>query len=258
MIDKKIKYVNKFYNNFGWEKKDKNTLDANLFEDLRLNSQEYVSKCRKRLLKYIPGKGTHILDFASGPIQYPEYLEYSKNFKLRHCVDFSRTAIKNARQKLNKKGKFYCNDFFKVKLRKNYFDCIISLHTIYHIDKKYQTKAVKKLIEVSKKNSPIIIVYSNPNTFISKIKRNFFNLKKKNKNNLYFFCHPINWWFQFEKIASIKIEPWRSFSSDHQKKIFPDNFIGKILLRFLFFLEDLFKNFFINNFQYYTVIIKKK
>ena len=35
MINKKIKYVNKFYNEDGWNKKNKSTLDAILFEDLR-------------------------------------------------------------------------------------------------------------------------------------------------------------------------------------------------------------------------------
>ena len=69
MIEKKIKYVNKFYNNSGWVKKNKNTLDATLFEDLRFNGKDDVSKCRKRLKNYIPKKGNHILDFASGPIQ---------------------------------------------------------------------------------------------------------------------------------------------------------------------------------------------
>ena len=145
MIDPKIKYVNKFYNNIGWIRKNKDTLDATLFEDLRFCAKEYVSKCRKRLKRYIPKKGIHVLDFASGPIQYPEYLEYSKNFKLRHCVDFSKLAIKKARLKLGKKGKFYCNDFFKIKLKKNYFDCILSLHTIYHIDKKLQAKSNKQI-----------------------------------------------------------------------------------------------------------------
>ena len=82
---------------------------------------------RKRLKRYIPKKGIHVLDFASGPIQYPEYLEYSKNFKLRHCVDFSKLAIKKARLKLGKKGKFYCNDFFKIKLKKNYSDTMYAL-----------------------------------------------------------------------------------------------------------------------------------
>ena len=83
-----------------WMEKRKSVFeDANLFEDLRFNSKEYISKCRKRILKYIPKKGNEILDFASGPIQYNEYLLYSKNFKTRHCVDFSKDAIKNARKK---------------------------------------------------------------------------------------------------------------------------------------------------------------
>ena len=92
--------IYKFYNELGWKEKNKVFKDAELFEDLRDGSKSYVSKCRKKLLKYIPKKGNHILDFASGPIQYKEYLEYSKNFKLRHCVDFSKTAIREAKKKI--------------------------------------------------------------------------------------------------------------------------------------------------------------
>ena len=187
MIDRKIKYVNKFYNNFGWGKKNKHTLDATLFEDLRYYSKEYVSKCRKRINNYIPRKGSNLLDFASGPIQYKEYLQYSKNFKYRHCVDFSRIAIRDAKLKLGKNGKYYCGDFFKIKLKKNYFDCILSLHTIYHIDKKLQTTAVKKLINISKKKSPIIIVYSNPNTIINKLSKLIFHNRKKKIKQIYIF-----------------------------------------------------------------------
>tara|TARA_E500000178_G_C16988623_1_gene739640 strand:- start:662 stop:1441 length:780 start_codon:yes stop_codon:yes gene_type:complete len=259
MQNKKIKYVNKFYNDIGWKKKNNVTLDSALFEDLRTSAKKYVSNCRKRLKKYIPNKGTHLLDFASGPIQYPEYLEYSKNFKFRHCVDFSKLAIKSAKLKLGKRGKYYCNDIFKIKFKKNYFDCILSLHTIYHIDKKLQIKAIKKLIDISKKNTPIIIVYSNPDTILNKIKKKIFNkIKKKEKTNLYFFCHQISWWFQFKNIANVEIKPWRSFSSDHQKILFPDNFFGKLLFKILFFLEEKFEMFFVRNFQYYTIILHKK
>tara|TARA_Y200000002_G_scaffold90889_1_gene73139 strand:+ start:215 stop:988 length:774 start_codon:yes stop_codon:yes gene_type:complete len=257
MINRKIKYVNKFYNESGWDKKQEDTLDAKLFEDLRQSAKEYVSKCRLRLTRFIPKKGEHILDFASGPIQYPEYLRYSKNFKIRHCVDFSKLAINNAKDKLGKRGKYYCNDFFKIKFKKNYFDCILSLHTIYHIDKKLQSNVVNKLLDISKKNGPIIIVYSNPNTFLSRVKR-LFTLKKKTKNDLYFFCHPINWWEKFNKKAEISIKPWRSFSSDHQKILFPDNYLGKKLFQILFILEDKFEKFFVNHFQYYVIILKKK
>ena len=249
--------IQKFYTTFGWKKNDNNFEDANLFEDLRFNSREYVSNCRKRLLKYIPKRGLNILDFASGPIQYEEYLTYSKNFKFRHCVDFSKDAIKIAKKKIGRKGKFYCNDFFKIKFKKNSFDCIISLHTIYHIKKAQQKLAIKKLLLISKKDTPIIIVYSNPNTILSRIK-NLFTNKKNIKKNIYFFCHPISWWYQFKDDAKIEFYPWRSFSSDHQKIIFPDNLIGKFFFKILFSLEQKFGNFFINNFQYYTVVLKKK
>ena len=92
--------IYKFYNEIGWKKNKINSIDAQLFEDLRPCAKNYVSKCRKKIKKYIPKKGTNLLDFASGPIQYDEYLSYSKNFNKRHCVDFSKTAIKEARRKI--------------------------------------------------------------------------------------------------------------------------------------------------------------
>ena len=110
--------VFKFYNEGGWNKHKKNTKDAILFEDLRPVAKEYISHCRKKINNHIANKGLNILDFASGPIQYKEYLNYSKNFKVRHCVDFSEEAIKIAKEKIGSKGKFYCKDFLKIKFKK--------------------------------------------------------------------------------------------------------------------------------------------
>lgn len=261
-----MKSVFNFYNSTGWKKASGQFEDANINEDLRINSREYVSKCRKRILKYLPPKGQNILDFASGPIQYKEYLLYSKNFKYRHCVDFSKEAIMEAKAKIGKRGKFYCGDFLNINFKKNFFDCILSIHTIYHIHKNKQKKAIKKLLSISKKNTPVIIIYSNPNTFISVIKslifykriKNLFSKKKLNKQKIYFYCHSINWWKQFENQATIEFYPWRSFSSLHQKFIIPNNLIGKKIFQILFHLEDKFKSFFINHFQYYTVVLRKK
>jgi len=249
--------IYKFYNTSGWKEKNNISKDAELFEDLRKNSENYVSNCRKRLLKYIPKKGQHILDFASGPLQYKEYLEYSKNYKFRHCVDFSKSAIKSAKKKLKKKGKYYCGNFFNIKLKKDFFDCILSIHTIYHIKKEKQKNAILKLLKVAKKGAPIIIVYSNPDTIISKIKK-IFKYKRNKKDKLYFFCHSNSWWYQFSKKAEVRIFPWRSFSSQHQKILIPDNFFGKFMLKILILLENCFTNFFANNFQYITIVLTKK
>jgi len=248
--------IYRFYSNYGWKEKKSLSKDAELFEDLRKCAAKYVSKCRYRVNKHIPNKGHHLLDFASGPIQYKEYISYSKNFKFRHCVDFSKLAIDNAKKKIGKKGKFYCDDILKLKFKKNFFDCIISLHTIYHVPKNKQKKVILKLLNIAKKNKPIIIVYSNPNTFIDLIKKMIFFKRKKKK--LYFHCFPNSWWYQFSRKADVKIYSWRSFASQHQKIIFPDNFIGKIMFYFLFKLENKFNSFFSKNFQYPMIVLKKK
>ena len=114
-----------------------------------------------------------------------------------------------------------------------------------------------KLLKIAKKGTPIIIVYSNPDTIISKIKK-IFKYRNNKKKKLYFFCHSNDWWFQFGKFAQIKFYPWRSFSSGHQKIIFPNNLLGKIMFSILFCLEEKFKDFFVNNFQYQIIVLKKK
>ena len=255
----KMKSIKKFYNKDGWKESAGSSKDAELFEDLRNCAKKYASNCRLRILKYIPKKGgANILDFASGSIQYNEYFKFSKNFRKRHCVDFSKIAIDKAKKKLGSKGKYYCNDFFKIKFKKNYFDCILSLHTIYHIHKSKQATAIKKLIHITKKNSPIIIVYSNPKTFINLIKKLFFIKKKNKKQKLYFFCHENIWWKQFSELAEIKLYPWRSFSAQHQKIFFPDNKAGQLMFKLLFFFEKHFPSFFVKFFQYSIVVLKKK
>ena len=42
-------------------------------------------------------------------------------------------------------------------------------------------KVVDKLIKITKKNKPIIIIYSNPNTLISRLKKLFLIKKKEEK-----------------------------------------------------------------------------
>lgn len=269
MENKAEDVVSKFYNEKGWELNTGITEDAKRWEDLREYSQEYVSKCRLRVLKHIPEKGINILDMASGPIQYKEYLEYSKNFKKRYCIDLSKAALDQAREKIGDHGVYLCGSFFDIALEDEFFDCSISLHTIYHIDKDKQEEAVRKLIRVTKPGKPVIAVYSNPNTLIRYFKLPFSFLRRikkalrrelGNENNpeIYFYSHPIKWWYRFNDIADIQILPWRSFASHHQKALIPNNKYGKILLNILFDLEERFPDFFVRHFQYPMIILKKK
>lgn len=262
--------VSEFYNTVGWENDGNITEDAKRFEDLRDNSKEYVRSCRLRVLRHIPNKGKYILDMASGPIQYDEYLEYSKNFEKRYCVDLSSAALESARTKIGKHGVFLLGSFFDITIEENFFDCSISLHTIYHIDKNHQEAAVRKLIQTTKPGKPVIIVYSSSHIFVklTKLPLRIFKrmrtiFKSQNSTNssneptLYFHAHPVKWWRRFSDVADVEILPWRSFDSNVQKALFPNNVIGRKMLSALYNLEEIFPKFFANYFQYPMIILTK-
>jgi ubiquinone/menaquinone biosynthesis C-methylase UbiE len=262
--------VSSYYNTSGWRTNDGITEDARRCEDLREAAKEYVSKCRLRVLTYIPDSGENILDMASGPIQYDEYFEYSKHFKKRYCIDLSQQALDQAKSKIGDHGVYICGSFLSIPLETDFFDCTISLHTIYHIDKNIQEDAVRKLIEVTKPGKNIIIVYSNPHSIIQFflvpiliIKKILLQWDKEEKTNtkeseIYFFAHPINWWSRFQDSASVKIVPWRSLPSEIQKRIIPNNKMGKKIFEILFKMEERYPDFFVHFFQYPMIILTKR
>jgi ubiquinone/menaquinone biosynthesis C-methylase UbiE len=267
-----------FYENVGWESAGTVTEDAKRYEDLRECAREYVSRCRLRVLRHIPPEGTNLLDMASGPIQYDEYLEYSKGYEKRYCVDLSAKALAAAEKRIGDHGVFLCGSFFDIgELRDDFFDCAISLHTIYHIDRDRQEEAVRKLIRLTRPGRPVIIVYTNPNTWIGSIESALYWLKprrvaarlkrwvtrrspaaRRKQSDLYYYGHPLGWWNRFEDEAELRILPWRSFSSRHQKMFFPDNRLGRGMLRILFRLEERFPGFFVRHFQYPMIVLKRR
>ncbi len=265
MINKSEEVVSKFYNTKGWETIEGITEDAKRWEDLRPVASNYVNKCRLRVLKHIPDQGEKILDMASGPIQYPEYLKYSENFNKRYCVDLSAVALDEAKKKIGSHGIYLHGSFLDIDVKENYFDCAISLHTIYHIDKDLQENAVRKLLYVTKPGQPVIIVYSNPFTLISlpvrllRMVKNFLTIEKKSNTDseLYFFQHPNEWWLRFNDISNIAMYPWRSFAANFTKKFIPNNKFGEKILIVLFNLEEAFPDFFVKYFQYNMVVLRK-
>lgn len=260
--------VKKFYSDGGWSQDEHGvTQDANLFEDLRDVAAEYVSKCRLRVLRHIPESGENILDMASGPIQYEEYLKYSEGFQKRHCVDLSSDALLQAQQKIGDHGRFYNTSFFDIDFENDYFDCSISLHTIYHIDSSRQEEAVRKLLDVTKPGAPVVIVYSNPNAipsvFLKPVKKLIRKLRKtspdeSSESELYYFTYGNRWWNRFSDVADVKIYPWRSFAARLQKILFPDNVVGRKMFALLYWFEERFPYVSSRLFQYPMIVLVKK
>lgn len=256
--------VQALYENIGWRNVGSVTFDAATSEDLRKCAAHYVSACRLRVLRYLPDGGRRLLDMASGPIQYPEYLRYSENFETRVCVDLSERALQSAREKIGDRGEYHVGDFLDLSIEE--VDAAVSLHTIYHIHAASQEAAVRKLVATTKPGGVVVIVYSNPWYFVS-LPRLPFRLAKRmwsrrralkpDPKNLYFRSLPLTWWRRFRDVGEVRIYPWRTFTSQTQRLLFPDNKLGELMFRALFRLEDAFPRFFALVGCYPMIVIRR-
>lgn len=260
--------VSRFYNEGGgWNASlidhGNPTVDASLFEDLRHVSIPYLSKVRLKVNRYITNiSGSNILDFASGPIQYDEYLTYSLGFEKRCCVDFSSLALDVARSKIGEHGQYYVGDYFSFSFPENFFDCSLCIHTLYHVHKDKQYDCVSKLVRETKAGGNIVFLYSNPKSFNRRL-RSFakaFGWKSgKKKLDLYFHAYPLSWWEQnFSDCCVVRIKTWRLFEAAIMKILVPDNFVGALMLRFFLFLESIDSPIVTAFADYPIVILTKK
>ena len=85
--------VRQFYDQVGWQEVGAGVYQNARFEDLRSVSREYIHKCHLRVARHLSPEGEYFLDVGSGPIQYPEYLEYSNGYQARVCADISIVAL---------------------------------------------------------------------------------------------------------------------------------------------------------------------
>jgi SAM-dependent methyltransferase len=92
--------VRKFYDDIGWKEIGEGVYQNARYEDLRPVSWDYIHKCHLRVCRHLSPNGRYLLDAGSGPIQYPEYLEYSRGYQARVCADISIVALAEARQRI--------------------------------------------------------------------------------------------------------------------------------------------------------------
>src|SRR6476660_6490520 len=164
--------VRDFYEKTGWQAESGETVyaDSELWEDLRPCAADYVSACRRKVLAFLPQTGERLLDAGSGPIQYPEYLEYSSGFSKRVCVDLSQRALDEARIKLGDRGEYVRASLLDLPFPEDHFDAAVSLHTIYHIERDRQEGAVRELLRVLRPGAMAVVVYANPDRLAARLK----------------------------------------------------------------------------------------
>ncbi len=150
--------VREFYNKIGWKVVGDGLYQNARYEDLREVSREYIHRCHLRVGRYLRPTGNRLLDAGSGPIQYPEYLEYSKGYRHRVCADLSIIALKSARERIADHGLFVVADVANLPFKSDVFEGVVSLHTIHHLPENEHGRAFEETYRVLAPGSSAVVV----------------------------------------------------------------------------------------------------
>ena len=164
--------VRQFYDQVGWQVVDQDPQSQERiyqnahYEDLRPVAYEYIHRCHLRLARYLKPQGDCLLDAGSGPIQYPEYLEYSKGYRYRVCADISIVALQEARRRIGAHGLFVVCDVANLPFKSDAFDGVVSLHTIHHLPEDEHLQAYNEIHRVLNRGATAAVVNGWPSSLL--------------------------------------------------------------------------------------------
>lgn len=273
--------VSQFYDQVGWqevaEDQDGERRYQNAqYEDLRPVSREYIHRCHLRLARHLLPTGKYLLDAGSGPIQYPEYLEYSKGYERRVCADISIVALREARKRIGDAahgghGLFVVCDIANLPFRAEAFDGVVSLHTIHHLPAQEHVRAYQELHRVLKTGRTGTIVNGWDAAPLANLADRLVRLvewlrhRKDPKpasssapRGTFVRKHNAAWLRQeVGRKMALEIWVWRSFNVHFLRAFIHERWGGRLLLEVLYWLEEHFPHWLGKNGQYPIVVIKK-
>jgi ubiquinone/menaquinone biosynthesis C-methylase UbiE len=210
-------------------------------------------------------------------VSVQEYADLSNGYEFHICADISINALLLAQENLfkcNKKGIFICADITNIPLQDNICDTVISQHTLYHVPKNEQAKAVEELYRVARPGAKIVIVYS---WFYRSVLMNICLLPVqlyriarhlagkiyvrlfKSKPRLYFYAHSYKWFkTKFSFSNQIEIYSWSSINKYFLNIYIHSKLGGKRLLKWIAKVEEKHSRLMGRIGEYPVIVITKK
>jgi ubiquinone/menaquinone biosynthesis C-methylase UbiE/uncharacterized protein YbaR (Trm112 family) len=257
--------VRDFYDRVGWQPSSSGFTDGELFEDLRSVSEKYRHHCNLRVKQHLPPTGRYLLDAASGPIQYQDYLDFSAGYDVRVCVDLSMRALRGAKAQLGDSALCLLADVTELPLRKGSVNAAVSLHTIYHVPQPEQEKAFTELHRVLASGGTAVVVYVWARSFTVRLLQVPIMLRDRwrrgvtralhlaDRSNsgqvepiykdLYFHPQSYRWFVSQPWPFDYEIFTWRSVGVGALKFYFPSSARGERRLARLERLEERYPSF---------------
>ena len=275
--------VREFYDQVGWQEQSDGFYQNASYEDLRPVAHEYIHKCHLRLLRHLNPTGRFLLDAGSGPIQYPEYLEYSRGYHYRVCADISMVALQEARKRIDNHGLYVVCDVASLPFKSASFDGEVSLHTLHHLPPEDHVRAYQELhrtlvpggravVVNGWDSSPLITIMDLLMSgyerlyaiFHSQLKQDDFALGckppsiKAEARGTYVHKENAAWLLKvIGSLVPIQIWCWRSVSVHFMRAFIHPRLAGRFILRLLYWKEEHFPHFLGKFGQYPLVELSK-
>jgi SAM-dependent methyltransferase len=286
--------VQRFYDQIGWKLVSEDVYQNARYEDLRPVSRQYIHDCHMRVGRALKPVGRYLLDAGSGPVQYPEYLEYSRGYQYRLCADISITALKEARKRVGEQGLYVVADIANLPFKPGSFDGVVTLHTIHHLPEAEHLRAFDELYRVLAPGSTAAVVNGWDHSQLMALAEPFVRLgnslrhlsdrlsgrknqplpdeapRRRNpaKNKKAFKIetgkgtftekHDAAWIkAQVGRRMPLEILVWRSVTVRFMRALIHPRLGGRTWLRLLFWLEERFPHFFGENGKYPLIVIHK-
>lgn len=276
--------VREFYDQIGWQQEADGFYQNARYEDLRPVSAEYIHRCHLRVTPYLQPAGALLLDAGSGPVQYPEYLTYSKDYHHRVCLDISHRALTEARKRLGDHGLYVVGDVANLPFRKECFDGIVSLHTLHHLPLEEQLKAYEEFYRLLVPGHRAVVVNGWTDSRLMRLAQPLVTLMErtgtwlanrrgkatvpddqrqkevKNQKPSGTFVRKLDAGRLRQSLGGrmeIEIRAWRSVSVRFLRAVIHKPLGGKFCLRLLFWLEECFPTYFGEKGQYPLIVIRK-
>lgn len=273
--------VRSFYEELGWTRDaDGHYEDARRWEDLRPVSAEYIRRCHLRLRQQLSPTGELLLDAASGPVQYAEYLSYSQAYKRRVCVDLSLAALKEAQKNLPQgHGLFVQANMLYMPFHDQVVDGFVSLHTVYHIHKDQQADVIKQLYRVLAPGRSGVIVYQweksgglmrsvfAPFNLLRRVRGKLRRMLGRSasqpaapaaERSFYRYFYSYNWFVQQGWPFSFSITSWRSVDLRFLRTFVWPWLGGRLLLRAIHAAENRWPQWMGRHGAYPAITIRKQ
>jgi SAM-dependent methyltransferase len=278
--------VQEFYDHVGWKMVSESCYQNARYEDLRPVVRGYIHRCHMRVARHLEPVGRYLLDAGSGPIQYPEYLEYSRGYKFRVCADISRVALMEARSRIEDHGLYVVADIANLPFKGDVFEGLVSLHTIHHLPSHEHLQAYQELYRVLAPTYKAVVVNGWSKSAFMSVMRPLIYLtlrflefyrrmtgrhdgvaseaQASNSHNCTgqhrtFVSRHDAKWLQREvaPLIPLRIFVWRSVSTSFLRTMIHPRLGGRWLLSILFWMEERFPSLFGRFGQYPLIVIRK-